>query len=108
MSQVSFHPSSPPHPAVHSIYQRYQAAIHKDPKANAPDSFASFSRFLCDSPLSMDDIPYPGAPSGKSARQTWLDDKGLPGMWGSWHQIYEVGHIILAVLCRSLKADATV
>lgn len=75
---------------MHPIYQRYQAAIHQDPKADAPDSFASFSRFLCDSPLLKDEIFFPNAPTGKAARQAWLDDKGLPGTWGSWHQIYEV------------------
>ena len=75
---------------MHPIFQRYQAAIHKDPKANAPDSFASFSRFLCDSPLSRDEIPYPDAPVGKAARQAWLEDRGLPSTWGSYHQVYEV------------------
>ncbi|KZO98195.1 hypothetical protein CALVIDRAFT_562577 [Calocera viscosa TUFC12733] len=56
-----------------ALYQDYQEHVHKDEEKTS----AGFKRFLCNSPLIPEDIPYPGPPP-----------PGLPRQYGSYHQKY--------------------
>lgn len=93
---VSLHSSSPPHPSVFPLYQRYQRAIHKD---TGSLTFDSFSRFLCDSPLQNSPIPYgpeiSALPPDEQARA--LADLCLPAHFGGpWHLLYKMDGEVVA------------
>ncbi|KAL1411670.1 Arginyl-tRNA--protein transferase 1 [Vanrija albida] len=68
-----------------ALYKRYQMAVHND--GPGKNSVASFSRFLCDSPLGDEDITYsPGA-----------DTQHLPQHYGSYHLLYRVNGKLIGI-----------
>ncbi|KAF9469094.1 arginine-tRNA-protein transferase [Collybia nuda] len=82
--ETSLEPSSYT-PEKYNLYNKYQALIHSDDKSSP----SGFTRFLVDSPLRTNPIPYPSAPPIH-----------LPHNYGSYHQLYRLdGQLVaLAVL----------
>ncbi|KAF9482516.1 hypothetical protein BDN70DRAFT_432045 [Pholiota conissans] len=64
------------------LYKKYQAEIHKDVE-NSP---SGFKRFLVDSPLNTEPIPYPSEPPDH-----------LPREYGSYHQMYRLDGKLIAL-----------
>ncbi|KAI0265192.1 arginine-tRNA-protein transferase [Gloeopeniophorella convolvens] len=58
-----------------ALYQSYEAHIHKKPEKHS----GGFKRFLIESPLQREPIPYPSAPPAH-----------LPSHYGSYHQLYRL------------------
>jgi len=80
--EVTLEPSSYT-PEKFALYQSYQKRIHQETKTKTPDSF---SRFLVETSLSRENIPYPSEPP-----------KHLPREYGSYHQLYRIDGELIAV-----------
>jgi len=65
-----------------ALYQRYQSEIHGDIK-KSPNGF---KRFLVQSPLKPEPIPYPSPPPGH-----------LPLSYGSYHQLYRLNGELVGI-----------
>jgi len=65
----------------YSLFQLYQKTIHKD-----DSSKSGFERFLVESPLKPEPIPYPATPPDH-----------LPASYGSYHQMYRVNGQLIAI-----------
>ncbi|CAA7259664.1 unnamed protein product [Cyclocybe aegerita] len=65
-----------------ALYKKYQSEIHNDRKSSP----SGFKRFLVDSPLQVEPIPYPNPPPSH-----------LPLNYGSYHQLYKIDGQLMAV-----------
>jgi arginine-tRNA-protein transferase len=65
-----------------ALFRSYEANIHKKPNKKS----GSFKRFLVESPLQMEPIPYPSAPPAH-----------LPSYYGSYHQLYRLDGRLVAM-----------
>ncbi|THH33666.1 hypothetical protein EUX98_g547 [Antrodiella citrinella] len=65
------------------LYQSYQREIHHEEEEKEP---GSFQRFLIDSSLQNEDIPYSQSPP-----------PGLPKQYGSYHQLYRLDGKLIAM-----------
>ncbi|TFK76012.1 hypothetical protein BDN72DRAFT_831455 [Pluteus cervinus] len=65
-----------------TLYKKYQSTIHNDHK----NSSAGFKRFLVESPLKDEPIPYPQTPPPY-----------LPRQYGSYHQLYRIDGKLMAM-----------
>uniref|UniRef100_A0A8H7Y1F9 Arginyl-tRNA--protein transferase 1 n=1 Tax=Psilocybe cubensis TaxID=181762 RepID=A0A8H7Y1F9_PSICU len=66
----------------YALYKKYQLGIHQDKK----NTESGFKRFLVDSPLKTEPIPYSSPPPSH-----------LPANYGSYHQLYRVDGELIAV-----------
>ena len=81
------------------LYKAYQVAVHKDEPAKLTK--ASFSRFLCESPLSSDRIPSAATSTTTTTTTATTTSSSstvdLPQTYGTYHQEYRIDGVLICV-----------